>query len=83
MLSVKQGGIKYNFLSLWYDSAWDWTQVSRAIDEHSNHYALTHIIYGLWDLILLQIKDVELLLLKLRIIIRKQYYFYTGWKMVV
>ena len=23
MLSVKQGGIKYHFLSLWYDSAWD------------------------------------------------------------
>ena len=31
MLSVKQGGIK----SLWYDSTWDWTQVSRAIGEHS------------------------------------------------
>ena len=25
MLSVKQGGIKYHFLSLWYDSTWDWT----------------------------------------------------------
>ena len=24
------------FLSLWYDSTWDWTQVSRAIGEHSN-----------------------------------------------
>ena len=34
MLSVKQGGIKYHFLSLWYDSSWDWTQVSRAIGEH-------------------------------------------------
>ena len=34
-LSVKQGGIKYHFLSLWYDSTWDWTQVSRAIGEHS------------------------------------------------
>ena len=38
MLSVKQGGIKYHFLSLWYDSTWDWTQVSRAIGEHSNPY---------------------------------------------
>ena len=28
MLSVKQGSIKYHFLSLWYDSTWDWTQVS-------------------------------------------------------
>ena len=36
MLSVKQGGIKYHFLSLWYDSTWDRTQVSRAIGEHSN-----------------------------------------------
>ena len=25
--SVKQGGIKYHFLSLWYDSTWDWIQV--------------------------------------------------------
>ena len=23
MLSVKQGGIKYHYLSLWYDSTWD------------------------------------------------------------
>ena len=34
MLSVKQGGIKYHFLSLWYDSARDWTPISRAINEH-------------------------------------------------
>ena len=34
MLSVKQGGIKYHFKSFWYDSTWDWTQVSRAIGEH-------------------------------------------------
>ena len=39
MLSVKQGSNKYHFLSLWYDSTMDWTQVSRAIREHSNHYA--------------------------------------------
>ena len=38
MLSVKQGGVKYHFLSLWYDSTWDWTQVSRAIGEDSNHF---------------------------------------------
>ena len=41
MLSVKQGGIKYHFLSLWYDSTWDWTQVSRAIGEHSNRLTTT------------------------------------------
>ena len=38
MQSVKQGGIKYHFLSLWYDSTWDWTQVSQSIGEHSNQY---------------------------------------------
>ena len=39
ILRVKQGGIKYHFLSLWYDSTWDWTQVSQAIGKHSNHHA--------------------------------------------
>ena len=39
MLSVKQGRIKYHFLSFWYDSTWDWAQVSQAIGKHSNHYA--------------------------------------------
>ena len=39
MLSVMQGGIKYHFLSLWFVLTRDWTQVSRAIGEHSNHYA--------------------------------------------
>ena len=28
--------IMLSVLSLWYDSTWDWTQVSRAIGEHSN-----------------------------------------------
>ena len=39
ILSVKQGGIKHHFLSLCYDSTWDWTVVSRAINKHLNHYA--------------------------------------------
>ena len=34
ILSVKQGGIKYHFLSLWYVSTWDWTPVFWTIDEH-------------------------------------------------
>ena len=34
MLSVKQGSIKYHFLSLWYDSTRDWTPVSQTIGEH-------------------------------------------------
>ena len=37
VLSVKQGGIKYHFLSLWHDSTWDWIQVSRAIGKRSTH----------------------------------------------
>ena len=47
MLSVKQGGIKYHFLSLWYDSTWDWTQVSRAIGEVSylNQFRVFRIPY--------------------------------------
>ena len=44
MLSVKQGGIKYHFLSLWYDSTWDWTQVTRAISEYSNHHADVRLV---------------------------------------
>ena len=33
-LCVKQGGIKYHLLSLWYDSTWYWTQVPQAIGKH-------------------------------------------------
>ena len=47
MLSVKQGGIKYHFLSLWYDSTWDWTRVSWSIGEHSNHYANVRAVCSL------------------------------------
>ena len=46
MLSVKQGGIKYHFLSLWYDSTWDWTQVSRAIGEPQ--WCRAHWIFKQW-----------------------------------
>ena len=37
MQNVKLGGIKYQFLSLWNDSTWDWTRVSRAIGKYSAH----------------------------------------------
>ena len=43
MLSVKQRGIKYLFLSLWYDSSWDWTLVSRAMGEYFNGWAYENI----------------------------------------
>ena len=46
MLSVKHGGIKYHFLSFWYDSTWDWTQVSRAIGKNSNHHANVQLSNG-------------------------------------
>ena len=39
MQSVKQGEIKYHFLSLWYGSTWDWNSVSWTIGEHSTHLA--------------------------------------------
>ena len=37
LLSVKQGGIKYHFESLWYDATRDWTMVSQTIGENSTH----------------------------------------------
>ena len=43
MLSIKQGGIKYHFLTLWYDSTWDWTQVSWAIMPMSKKSSLGFI----------------------------------------
>ena len=46
MLSVKQGGIKYHFLGLWYDATWDWTLVSRAISEHSTHETNESVDYN-------------------------------------
>ena len=39
MLSVKQGDIRYHFLSFWYDSTWDWNPVTWTIGEHSTHSA--------------------------------------------
>ena len=33
MLSVKQGDIKYHFLSLWHKSAWDWTPEKEWIND--------------------------------------------------
>ena len=46
MLSVKQGGIKYYFLSLRYDSTWDWTLISQSFGEHSNQYVSGLVIYA-------------------------------------
>ena len=35
ILSIQQGGMQHHFLSLWYDSTWNWFLVSRIISEHS------------------------------------------------
>ena len=53
MLSVKQGNIKYHFLSLWYDMTGDWTMVSCAIGEHSNHF--TYILMNYYSYLCTQI----------------------------
>ena len=45
MLSVKHGGIKYRFLSVWYDSTWNWTPVSQTIGEHSTNGKYNHNIF--------------------------------------
>ena len=45
ILSVKQGGIKYHFLNLCYDSTWDWTPLSQAIGKHSMSIYLYIYIY--------------------------------------
>ena len=56
MLSIKQDSIKYNFLSLWYNSTWDWTQFSRAIDKHSKQISdIKHFLSYSWILRLLKI----------------------------
>ena len=41
MHSLKQGGIKYHFFTIWYDSTWDWTPVSRTIGEHTHTHTLS------------------------------------------
>ena len=33
------------FFSLWYDSTWDWTQVSRTLDEQSTHLTKSSFVY--------------------------------------
>ena len=41
MLRDKQGVIKYHFLSLWYNSTYDWTLVSRILgDIYGNTYII-------------------------------------------
>ena len=43
MLSVKQGGIKYHFMCLWYDSTCGWTLVSQVKDAYIYIYIKRHI----------------------------------------
>ena len=63
-LSVKQGGIKYHFLSLWYDSTWDWqTLYSLIFNDFSSsesfcvliaHFSMVCILKGLNKLIVIK-----------------------------
>ena len=46
MLSVKQEDIKYQLLSLWNDSIWDWTPLSLDIGPHSTHYVGIYRYYS-------------------------------------
>ena len=48
MLSDKQGGIKLNILSLWYDTTRDWTPVFQTIGEHQKHYANEPVDSNTW-----------------------------------
>ena len=43
ILSIKQGGIKHHFLSLWNDSTWYWT-----IGEHSTYAKLFALDKNAW-----------------------------------
>ena len=49
MLSVKQGSVKYHFLSLWYDLTRDWTPVSWTIGEHYTHFANIYIYIYIYN----------------------------------
>ena len=46
MIGVKQGGIKYHFLSLWYDSTWNGNLVSRIIGKYSTYLTISQFIGG-------------------------------------
>ena len=67
MLSVKQGGIKYHFLSLWYDSTWDCVCVYAG---YNNILEANNIIYKLEDII------IYLNLLRLHLCVKKKNYLY-------
>ena len=56
MLRVKQGGIKYYFLSLWYDSTWDWTSASRTIG--STHWPMAYIYLNEY-IYILNLKEIR------------------------
>ena len=83
MLSVKQGGIKSHFLSLWYDSIWDWIQVSQAIGELDNRLANGPFLYNLivFTYLLSRKTLVGVLIWNVRIAYGAELYFLVrkGW----
>ena len=48
ILSIKQRSVNYHFLSLWYDSTWDWTPICQAIGEYFSHFILFWSLSKIW-----------------------------------
>ena len=61
MLSVQEASSTI-FLSLWYDSTWDWAPISRTIGEHFNHHANGQFLNEPELICLLSIKSFQVLL---------------------
>ena len=57
MLSARQGDTKNHFLSLWYDSTWDWTLGSNIYNTHTHTYTHTDIYIYIYIIQTSFIKD--------------------------
>ena len=93
ILSIKQGGIKYNFFSLWYDSNWDWTLVSRPLVNTLLNRPMVrcftvmifklwwiHIILGLYKLVLISIYSHRKCLNRFSLIVWERFYLFSSNK---
>ena len=58
MLNTKRGSIKYHLLSLWFNSTWDWTLISRNIGEHFTHYANGPVYIYIYIYIMIIVYDI-------------------------
>ena len=71
--SVKQRGIKYHFLSLWYDSTWDWRLVCWTTAEYCNHYIYIYIYICIYIFVYIYIYIYTCIYIITIIIISKQW----------